>query len=236
VLTPTPIRQDSLNPVEHRASRVGLAVLLVATLVIDYATYKRVQPFAPGARVSQWVPVAVIVGVGIVAMMIVGRHSFQHVRFVGPARAILIVATLASAIALAYFSWGIPDYLQYSPSAAATQQAASALRVATANGSCVVIRRDATGILPTPFERCAFSSSSYPSVEFRVNFDFRYPSEPPYYGFNYSPSGPPISPDTCVDHVSGPWWAVIEQAVAGACPNGYQLQGAPQWSVCEMVG
>jgi hypothetical protein len=214
----------------RRSHPLRALILLAFVLLIDFVSYERIQPFAPDARFTAWIPIGLIIAVGVAGIAILERDSLIFTRQVASTRAVIILVTLIAAGSLVYSSWGVPSYLQYSPSPAATQAAAMVLRTLTKGSQCVIVRHDTTDLLPTPYQRCAWSGpGGSVQVDYLVNWNqgLTTPSE---YGFSYSPGDEPGEPDTCVEHVEGAWWAVMGESSddpSNPCPFSFQFQGAP---------
>lgn len=206
-------------------------VVLAVAVVIDFFAFERVQPFAANLRIAAWAPACVILAVGGVGILILARDSISRRRFIAAIRIALAFVTLFAVAALAWLDWDVPTYLQYAPSSAATSEATAAVRLARPGGSCIIIRHSSTDLLPTPYQQCAEPPPAHRQGDafYLVNWnqDLVHPSE---YGFIFSPGAVPDTPDACLRHVDGPWWALLgmnEDDPGGPCPVSYQFDGGP---------
>jgi hypothetical protein len=208
--------------------------MVSATVVIDLVLYRRSQPDLGSGAVDQptWALVAALLAVSLVGVAVLAWRPARTSRLVVPFVIVMAVVTslaVLPAIALVE-AVPLPEYMQHVPRVAATRQAWQAVGVATTGGNCTTIRHDPTGLLPTPYLRCAYLDSAYgPQVYY--TFQATGGSQ---YGFIFTPRKP-AGGGSCARHIAGHWWAEVtthtirlgwvqlNQGDAVVCPSSYKF-------------
>jgi hypothetical protein len=205
---------------------VMAAVAVVGTAMVEVTRHLasldgvNPAPLVPAAWPGVAVDVVACIG-GIVILARFSQRRWKEVLIMSAC----VVAISFSFARLAFGQEGIPvpSSLKGIPSAAATKQAIDALHTAT----CVIVRHDAAGLLPTPYQRCAESWPAPPQVEFFVGWGQSL-ATPAEYGFVYRPGAAPNESDACLEHLGGPWWAVMGLTNdLVPCASGFRFVGAP---------
>jgi hypothetical protein len=201
------------EPSEDKARRFVaplFCMVLVATIVTDVVINVQSQPDLPSGGTDQptWALVAFIAGVSVAGLAVLAwrpaRANRLALAFTIAMAAVNVLATCPS-IALLQ-SVPVPTYLQHAPGTAATRQARQALGTATTDGTCATVRDDPTGLLPTPYQRCAYLSP--PQVDYEYTYFTGDADDVSLYGLIFDPGAQePGDYTSCVRHLSGPWWA-----------------------------
>jgi hypothetical protein len=185
-----------------------LGAVLLANLAVDAVVLAASSTPDGFAGLPKWM--FVVLGAASLAVLL--WRPTRTARFGIP---FAVLAVVLGAITTALVSIdslsepSVPAFLQSRPPAAASQRAQEALRGATASGTCVVVRDDPTGLLPTPYQRCAYLSPS--QVDYIVNWT-NYAGTQPWQALIFSPAGTdPAVSDTCERHLGGPWWADMNE-------------------------
>jgi hypothetical protein len=193
-------------------------MVLVATVVINVVINVQSQPDLPSGGTDQptWALVALITGVSLAGLGVLGwRPARAHRLAVAFTIALAAVNVLATCPQIALLlSVPVPAYLQHAPGPAATRQGRQALAAATANGTCATVRHDPAGLLPTPYQRCAYLRP--PQVYYQHTYFTSPEDDVSLYGLTFSPGARRLTDGgTCVRHLSGPWWAEMVTRIVG---------------------
>jgi hypothetical protein len=227
----TPVRPEPAQ-VEGRQSTLVAPVLIlvvVTTIVFDVLVYKRTEPDPPSgyASLPSWTLVAIVVVLGLAGLCVLAWKEARAKVLAVPFVVVMVVVTvLATWLSLTSVRGpSVPGAIEQVPSPAATRMATQALATAKQHGACVVVHRDPTRLLPTPYQRCAYSGiAGDAQVTYTVGWNGG-----AGYGFVFSPGATnPGGANTCVKHLEGPWWAsMAEGDPARPCPFSFQFEEGP---------
>jgi hypothetical protein len=221
----TVVGTESSREEAGRRVAVFLLVIGLAVLVVDVVVYNR-DPPSVFNEPPNWTLVELIGGTGglglLAGLVLLAWKRIRNLLLTGSFVFVTVAITaIAAFVSIASDSVAVPPaVLQHAPAVAATRQAREALSVAKANWTCVIIRHDSTGPLPTPFLRCANRSE----VSYLVDWNGQQ-----FYGFLFSlGTTEPYYPDSCVRHLGGAWWANMWPGdPAKPCAPSFSFEGGP---------
>ena len=226
---------DGRSAAQCSTIQVAIAALMMGQVVlllmwIDAVLYSRTEWYPPLgiAGLPSWSIIPATVAAGALGLLVLAWRPARTKALAVPFILVVAIVTAGATYLTVKSVQGIsePVYLQQSPSAAVTRDAQQALRTATGNGSCIVVRHRSLPIdLPVPYQRCAYPSDTYsgpPEVDYFDTWKTLAANGYVYVADRAVPN--PV--DMCRRHLSGPWWAAMgEDPSPRGCPNSFQAEG-----------